>query len=259
MRRVKCPKCGMETIHLFEVKTDPAQVPECFGCIAREKGSGQMLSAMAEVIRKKGQHPGTSFIGKLMAKILTKAASAGSSVQQQQHRIKLKRTVIRPENIKVNRIAGGMEIFFERPGYKGGTILTWAIFMLPTGALAYLLHTEGHTRTGLLIAICVALALFILSSSFKGTQLKIDKNHLAVDHYPINLFKKRIRIEDIQQLYCRQGMDMDGPAPYGLFVRPRAGADIELFSTYHYDSVRYIEQEIEKALGITDVEIADEA
>ncbi|MEQ8763870.1 MAG: hypothetical protein RL885_08085 [Planctomycetota bacterium] len=114
------------------------------------------------------------------------------------------------------------------------------------------------------VAVGLALTYFVVASFFNRTTLQCRDGRLTVTHGPFPWPGKRdLDASDIAQLYTkeriRRGNNGGVHTSYQLRLRTKGGQDVKLLSSLNEpDQAMYIEQEIEKHLGIEDRSVRGE-
>jgi hypothetical protein len=118
----------------------------------------------------------------------------------------------------------------------------WLFFVIPV----------IHVVVGLVLGY---ISLALLKNS---TRVAIENDALRVSHYPLRWPGARsLPVRDIEQLYCDEGVAYtvnDRPVPgFNLLAQMKGGDEIKLVKNLpEAAQALYIEQTLEKALGITD-------
>lgn len=167
-----------------------------------------------------------------------------------------------PERLTVHTAGGGLRI--ERRWYAWPAIFlaafcvmwfgflgSWYLMAFGTGMTALMLFPLLHVAVGLCLAYFTA-AMFV-----NTTEIVVANGVLAVRHGPLPWFGNReIPTDSLEQLYCdehvsrtRNGITIT----YSVRARGRDGRMLKLVTGLpERDQAMYIEQEIERHLGIAD-------
>lgn len=103
-------------------------------------------------------------------------------------------------------------------------------------------------------AVGVYLTYTLLTGLFNRSEFRVNARTLAVKHYPFWWPGARtIDVSTIDQLYCDIVYGNRGSRSYKLGVQLKDGSRIDLVKNLNQpNEARYLEQEIEKRLGIAD-------
>ncbi len=132
-------------------------------------------------------------------------------------------------------------------------VLPFALIAIFTGELGMLLGISLHLLVG------IGLILWALAALFNTTYIVVDEHFIRIEHRPFKLFYKEYELEvlQVQQLYVKkyQNGSTNGNPNYAFAVM------IQMKNKEEFQLVKglakpaqalYIEQEIEKFIGIED-------
>ncbi len=132
-------------------------------------------------------------------------------------------------------------------------VLPFAIFAILSGEIMMLLGISIHLMVG------IGLILWALSALFNTTYITVDERFLKVKHKPFKLFYKEYELEvgQIEQLYVKKyqnGSTNGNPNyAYAVMLRKKDKDEFQLIKGIAKPpQALYIEQEIEKFVGIQD-------
>lgn len=140
----------------------------------------------------------------------------------------------------------GMLGFFFVTALASGAELS-ALFLFP------LLH----------VAVGIGLAYATVAGFVNSTVLAVERGHLTVRHGPLPWMGNRdLSTSQIKQLFCEQKItnSRNGRSvTYSVKAMTRNDTAVKLVSGLHaHDEALYVEQEIEKHLGIADQRVTSE-
>ncbi|MEM0915876.1 MAG: hypothetical protein AAGK09_14875 [Planctomycetota bacterium] len=114
--------------------------------------------------------------------------------------------------------------------------------------------------------VLIGLGMFyaVLTTFFNSTTIDVDDRELAIKHGPLPTFNnKAIPSLDIKQLYCKRKVTRTkngSTVRYQLRAVMNDGKEQKLLSGLHQqDHAIYVEQQIERVLGIKDEAVAGES
>lgn len=138
------------------------------------------------------------------------------------------------------------------PALKGGLPWTLGVLALGLAVVGIVYHFQP-------IAGGAALALFLLVylTAIYRLSIVVDPHRITVRHEPFFWPPKTIRVEDIDQLYCRkrsyQNRSERQVHTYDVCVLTKAGRRRRIVSHLHFENhALFFEERIERFLGITD-------
>ncbi len=184
--------------------------------------------------------------------------------------------MIMPESVEALKLTSMLEIVVD--WYKSApkrTVLTlvsgaffwnlliipFAIFLAYHGSFLWLAFFAGHLMTGLY------LVKQLLATFLNKSKITVDSSGIEISHSPIRTTLNKVRKiarRDIEQLFVVRytqkfgRKDQRGVQAYALFVIMKNGDRIELLRGMDRSSQLYLEQEIEKYLGIKDTFVKGE-
>lgn len=168
-----------------------------------------------------------------------------------------------PGRFKVNRTAGALEITWPVGGVLHGLIL-----LIIAAGFTYVALTEGLY---FLIIASVALVYFAAVRTFNKHRIRTDSTSLQVTQGPLPWpGARKLNVSDIEQLFSTEhesrheiGNDSDRRIEirknYQLSARTRSKQRVKLLKGLS-DPLQalWLEQELERALGIRDTRVAGE-
>lgn len=109
----------------------------------------------------------------------------------------------------------------------------------------------------------VGLTSFTLASLVNTTTIGVGRGLLSIKHSPIWWPRNRVLSSDrIRQLFCKQRTHRDDDSTntvYSLWALLSDGSTVKLLDSWKdADQVLYLEQEIERALGLRDEPVGGE-
>ncbi|HEX8210007.1 MAG TPA: hypothetical protein VF584_07455 [Longimicrobium sp.] len=167
-----------------------------------------------------------------------------------------------PERLTVYTAGGGLRI--ERRWYAWtavflvffcviwfGILGFWYLMAFSTGAWMLMLFPLLHVAVGLFLAYFTA-AMFV-----NATEVVVADGVLTVRHGPLPWFGNRqIATDSLEQLYCEEHVSRTRngtTVTYSVRARGRDGRMVKLVTGLpQRDQAMYIEQEVERHLGIAD-------
>jgi DNA-directed RNA polymerase subunit RPC12/RpoP/uncharacterized membrane protein len=167
-----------------------------------------------------------------------------------------------PERLMVHTAGGGLRI--ERRWYAWtaiflvffcvvwfGFLAFWYLMAFSTGAWLLMLFPLLHVAVGLFLAYFTA-ALFV-----NTTEIVVADGVLTVRHGPLPwLGNRQIATDALEQLYCEEHVSRSRNGTtitYSVRARSKDGRMVKLVTGLpERDQAMYIEQEVERHLGIAD-------
>lgn len=127
-------------------------------------------------------------------------------------------------------------------------LLFWFIIALSGGLYGMAAAGSIHLLVG------VGLTYYVIAGYLNSTIVAVNENYIVIHHAPLPWRgAKTIQAEDIDQVYCREGLN------YSVHALLKDGQDIRLVHGLRNEvQALYIEQEAEKYLGIKDRPVPDE-
>lgn len=172
-----------------------------------------------------------------------------------------KQEILRPEGIDLFHYKGELDISMQQPisvpeAIMGGVL---PMFALMFSLIYFLKDNEIPGLIPLIFGILAFLALFnLLHRSKQKIFIHIDDRHLSIKRRPSKMIKdQEYRISEIDQLYVKAiGAHH---FVYMIVDSPLGQKHVKLVSNIESTSkARYLEQEIEKQLGILDRKVPEE-
>ena len=171
-----------------------------------------------------------------------------------------------PDQFKVKKNAGSMEVIWPAGGIMHGVVLS-----IIAGVFAYVAITSGML---FLIAASAGLFYFAAVKGFNKNCIRIDKSRLEVTHGPLpSPGSRKLNASDIVQLYATEHktktQTQNNPhhhdnrtnvrKHYKLSAKTRHNGNVKIISGLH-DPLQalWLEQEIERLLGIEDESVSGE-
>lgn len=141
--------------------------------------------------------------------------------------------------------------------FWNGFMIFWMTMALSKGAWQMAAFGSLHACVGL------GLAYFTLSSFINKTDVSIDPRHLTVRHYPLPWFGgKKIPVHSIKQIYAREKITRNkngASVSYPLYVITNDNKEEKLLSGLpEISQAKFVENEIEKVLGLENIEVVGE-
>ncbi|MFK8104743.1 MAG: hypothetical protein AB8G15_19650 [Saprospiraceae bacterium] len=177
--------------------------------------------------------------------------------------------ILQPEGVEISRFREELDISVEQPW---GTLEVIFVSLFP---LLVLIVMGVFIASSPPTAFHKAQLIIFLLTSFIGylsyffirkrhkIYIHIDNEYLHIERRPKKLIKdKQFAIEDIDQVYIKNVASVNGTKGIGLFMIVNGiegQKHVELIKYVNSRSkAKYIEQEIERHLGITDRRVPDE-
>ena len=172
-----------------------------------------------------------------------------------------KQEIFRPEGIDLFYYKGEMEITLPQNIHGlEGFLLGMFIMLAPLATLLY--FKKGiSVYFPIFFAIGTLFFLYRLFTYSKAkTYIDINDRSLTIKHRPNNLKKdKAFPAEDIDQIYLKQAADGSGYFTLHMIVNgPKGQQHQKLITVNTLSKAKYLEQEIEKYLGIEDRKVPEE-
>lgn len=113
------------------------------------------------------------------------------------------------------------------------------------------------------VAIGVGLTYFTIASLFNTTRIEVGRGELVVGHGPVPWAGgKRLNASEVDQLFCKEKVSRgkNGVSfTYEVWAAMKDGSSAKLIAAgMETDQALFIEQRLEKALGIRDREVPGE-
>lgn len=113
------------------------------------------------------------------------------------------------------------------------------------------------------VAIGVWLTYFTIASLFNTTRIAAERGELVVKHGPVPWAgAKRLNASEVDQLFCKEKVSRSKNGiryTYGVWTAMKDGSSAKIIAAnLEMDQALFIEQQLEKALGIRDREVPGE-
>jgi len=178
---------------------------------------------------------------------------------------KVKQEILRPEGIELFYYKDELDISFAQPTMWVDVILAIfsPFFVMASFGTSIAFFTKGiPILVPLLFLIPTIFMIWYFIQQYQQKHkihLTIDDRNLHIQWRPKNLHKdKSYRIQDINQIYVKKRKDMD---LHGIYMITNSGAGqkhVMLTSVRTISKAKFLEQEIERHLGIQDREVPEE-
>lgn len=162
-------------------------------------------------------------------------------------------------------------VVLERRWFSGAVVFTAFFCLCWDGMLVLwyrgLLSAGPHgppLAVGLFPIIHVGAGLFLTYFALCGfvnrTNISVKDGILSVQHGPLPWRgNRRIAVDELAQLFCQEQVGSKGSRSYSLHALLKAGDKVPLLrGLTEPDQALYVEQILEKRLGIVDVPVAGE-
>ncbi len=138
-----------------------------------------------------------------------------------------------------------------------GFLVVWYGIALTTGAYAMALFATLHTLVG------IGLAYYVLCGVLNSTTIWVKMDTLGIVHAPLPWGgNKEIPATEIEQIYCKERLSRSNNSVsyrYDVYAKMSDGTRKKLLSGLDSaEQALYIEQTLEKYLGIKDRPVAGE-
>lgn len=170
-----------------------------------------------------------------------------------------------PDKIEIHQRGMGIEIARRWFGPRFYPLIP---FTVAWNYGAYAFFTDGQVMSGpdlwVAFGIGVAFLYGTIAAIFNKTLVTVDRDRLAVRHSPVPWPGNReISASDLKQLYTKEKIQKIGDGGIAVTYEIRAlthrGKSVQLLRGLdESEQARFIEQEIEKHLGIEDTRVWDE-
>ena len=181
--------------------------------------------------------------------------------------------VAMPDNIEVLQLKNELDVSLQwwssenKPTFLIFFTLFWnsivSIFVivgLLTGEWMMLLGISIHLTIGL------GLAYYLLCKYFNKTIFRVTRNYLTTQHRPLPVpfyGPKDVSIDDIDQFYCKEYVAAtQNKRPvyaYAVYLITNTGKEIKILKGLDTpQQALYVEQEVEKFLGLVDRKVRGE-
>jgi len=173
---------------------------------------------------------------------------------------KVKQEIFRPEGVDLFYYKGDMEIALPQPIHW--IDMSGALFLPIIALFSFLPYSSGSIPVFIPLLL-MASALFFIYRAIKyrkaKTYIDVTERSLTIKHRPSN-FKKDIAFsaEDIDQIYLKHSHIHSGYFVLNMIVNgPKGQQHQELVHVSSISKAKYLEQEIEKYLGIEDRKVPE--
>ncbi len=173
---------------------------------------------------------------------------------------KIKQEILRPEGIELFYYKNELDISFDQPLVWFEWIIGSFFALIFFPVLAITIEEGFNIYAFLFFGIPMLLtALYFIWRSKHKIFLNIDRQHLNIQWRPNKLKKdKSYPIQDIHQLYVKKRKDV-GYWDIKMIVDQGQGhKHIRLCSVNSVSKAKFLEQEIERHLGIQDIVVPEE-
>lgn len=174
-----------------------------------------------------------------------------------------------PKNFKVEYVNGGLRITRR---WVGGAVfgllvfcVFWDGFMIVWYTVAIMQKQWGMAAFGTIHALIgVGITYGVICEFVNRTEILITQGKIQIQHVPLPTFKaKEFDIGQIAQLYTKQEISQGRNSTsirYDVRMKTRDGKDQKLITNLsEQEHGLYIEQQIERYLGISDTPVQGEA
>lgn len=173
---------------------------------------------------------------------------------------KVKQEILRPEGIEMFYYKDELDISFKQPD----SWVEWTLYIIVL--FLVMLSIVGFIEVGLDIIHLFLLTpvflsfLYFTQRSKHRVHLNINDHSLNIRRRPRKLYKdKNYAVQDIQQLYVKHLADL-GTWNIMMIVDEGQGQQhVKLSSIKSVSKAKFLEQEIERHLGIQNVEVPEES
>ncbi len=172
----------------------------------------------------------------------------------------MKQEIFRPEGIDMFFYKDDLEISIEP---HIGVIDAFCGFLFPfVTAFSIFVYFDKGISIYIPLLLTVGSIFFlyrILNNHKNKTYIDVNDHSLTLKHRPKNLKKdKRFLVEDIDQVYLKKAADQPGYFTLHLIVNgPNGQQHQKLLTVNSISKAKYLEQEIEKYLGIEDRKVPE--
>jgi len=174
----------------------------------------------------------------------------------------LKQELIRPEGIDITHFRNELDIAIQQSGGWG-----WMLFFFVFLALFITLITfNGATNMPILVPALTWLATLyplinLINHSEHKIYVNIDDHYISIKWRPKHFMKdKSFAVQDVDQVYVKKVPDMEYYEIYMIVNSFKGQKHVKLIQYLrNLSKAKYLEQEIERHLGITDRVVREEA
>ena len=195
--------------------------------------------------------------------------SIGEQVEKLSNQNKISQEILRPEGVELTYFQDELDISVEQPwGTFEQIFMSFFPFFLImiTSAFVEGISPSPIAKAGLitiwLASIIGYFAYFFIRKKHK-IYFHIDDQYLSIERRPKKFIKdKKFAIQDIDQVYIKSIVSSSGAKGAGIFMivnDAKGQKKVELIKKVSSRTkAKFIEQEIEKYLGIKDRRVPDE-
>lgn len=181
--------------------------------------------------------------------------------------------VAMPDNVELLQLRNELDISFSwwRSGKNLGFLIFFTVFWnsivsifvivaFATGEWKMLAFISIHLSIGL------GLAYYLLCKYFNKTTFRVTRNYLTTEHspFPIPFYgAKDVEVSEIDQLYCKEyvshSQNKQPIYAYAVYLITKGGKEVKVLKGLSTpQQALYIEQEVEKFLGLVDRKVRGE-
>ncbi len=171
----------------------------------------------------------------------------------------IKQNYFRPEGIDLFHYKDDLEISIQQhvAGFDA-----YGLYLTPMFALTaiFLYFAEGIAFYYPLVTTLISLYFIVKAFLYRKyfTYIDINDQFLSIKSSPKNLKKDKIfPVEDIDQIYLKHSSDGIGIAIHMVVNAPKGQQHEKLLSVKNLSKAKYLEQEIERYLGIEDRKVLE--
>jgi len=177
--------------------------------------------------------------------------------------------VLKPEGIEIFTFKDELDISVAQrwQQVEGLIAMLFPFIVFSVAILVSVFVLPEHMRiVGVLALLTVSFASYIsyfLARKKHKTNIHVNKQYLHIEQRPKKFVKDKIyKVEDIDQIYIKAGPHMSGTkggSVHMIVNTPEGQKHVLLLGTMNsLSKAKYVEQEIEKHLGITNKRVPDE-
>jgi hypothetical protein len=220
----------------------------------------QDINAQTKMVKCRACHSEFNSTTLIEAHIETAADKANKRRNKQKPIV-----VSRPNTVTVRE--DGMDLLLIRkwPVGTGISALLFGgmFFSVAVGIIYAIFSGQGFRLMGFMDALLMTMVLgfFLIlgaSTAINSTTLRLSHDRITLKHHPLPWTGKTLGIEGLQQVFVRQHPRGKQETVYSLNVINKDGTQVQLQYGLQENAALYIEQEIEKQLGIEDVPVRHE-
>lgn len=170
---------------------------------------------------------------------------------------KVKQEILKPEGIDLFQYGDDLDISVQQQESAFDIILI-LLMLVPLPFIVF--YAEGKTSLiNLIMSILVGIIPFVNLFLLKRHRVfvNIDRNHLVIEHKPKKFHKNlKVNVSDIDQLYVK---NYSGYYNVYMITNGVEGQKHQrIIWTKSLSKARYLEQEIERHIGIKDRQVPEE-